>query len=247
VSAELTVGSYNLHWGRGHRWNRYPTFDVLAAARTIDTDVLVFQECWLPDDGEADVTAVARALGYELHLRPLARSTGGEKPHVVALADAPDADEHGEGLWALAVLSRLPVRSVEHTQLPQLRFDPSNRAVLRVEVELADGTPFTVCGTHMAHLEKGVFLRRAPFRAALPADDVPALVAGDMNMWSWAISYMAPSAWTRVGRGRTFSSRTPHSRIDHFVVSPPVEAVHTEVLPNLGSDHLPIRGRFRVR
>lgn len=247
MTAELTVGSYNLHWGRGHRWHHYPAFDVLAAARTIDADVLVLQECWLPDGGQADVNAIGGQLGYEVHLRPLARSVAGDHPHVVARADAPDAASHGEGLWALAVASRLPVRSVEHTQLTQLRFDPTNRLVLRVEVELADGTPFTVCGTHMAHLERGVFARRREFRAALPPDDRPALLAGDMNMWGWGISYMAPATWARAGRGRTFSSRTPHSRIDHFVTSPRVEAVHTEVLPNLGSDHLPIRGRFRVR
>jgi endonuclease/exonuclease/phosphatase (EEP) superfamily protein YafD len=83
--------------------------------------------------------------------------------------------------------------------------------------------------------------------AALPADDVPAVLLGDMNMWSWSMSVMKPRSWRRVGRGRTFSSLIPHSRIDHMVVSPALEAVSTEVLPHLGSDHLPIRGRFRAR
>ena len=248
MSAELTVGSYNVHWGRGHRWHKYPPFDVLAAARAIDTDVLVLQECWVPDEGEADVVRVARELGYEIAgLRSLGRSVIEPQPELVCLADAPDAAAHGVGDWSLAVLTRLPILSVEQTQLSQLRVDRSNRVVLRVRVDLGGGRSFTVCGTHMAHLEYGVFARREEFRAALPPDEEPAVVVGDMNMWSWCISYMAPSTWQRVGRGRTFSSRTPHSRIDHFVVSPAAEAVHTEVLPHLGSDHLPIRGRFRVR
>ncbi len=172
-------------------------------------------------------------------LRILVQETG--YPHI-ALCLKEEKKEFRD-----AVLSRLPVRSVEVHPLRQLRIDPSNRVVMPVEVELPDGRTFTVCGTHMAHLEYGVFRQRSQFRAALPPDEQPAIVLGDMNMWSWAISYMAPGSWERVGRGRTFSSRTPHSRIDHFVVSPAAEALHTEVLPALGSDHLPIRGRFRVR
>lgn len=241
---ELSVGSYNLHWGTGHRWRRYPPFDVVAACRTIGTDVLVLPESWAPDEGDALHDLVAAELGYDVRFQPLARAVHLPKPHVVARYGA--GTGAGTGVWGLAVLSRLPVLREERTQLTQLRLDPSNRWVVSIEVDV-DGTPFTVCGTHLPHLEAGSLTRRHELRAALPADDVPALVIGDMNMWGWCMSIMKPRAWRRVGRGRTFSSRTPHSRIDHIVVSPAVEVLETEVLPDLGSDHLPIRGRFRAR
>ena len=35
------------------------------------------------------------------------------------------------------------------------------------------------------------------------------------------------------------------SQIDHLLVTPSVEAVWSEVGPDLGSDHLPIRARIR--
>jgi endonuclease/exonuclease/phosphatase family metal-dependent hydrolase len=242
--AELTVGSYNLHWGTGHRWRGYRPFDVLSACRAIDTDVLVLQESWAPDDGEALHEAVARELGYTARFQPLARAVLRPKPHVVARADAGGSE--GDGTWGLAVLSRFPVVQEKRTQLSQLRVDPSNRWILEVDVDV-DGTTVAVCGTHLAHLEYGVLLRRHELQAALPPGDVPAVLIGDMNMWSWSISIMAPSTWQRVGRGRTFSSMFPHSRIDHAVVSPALEALEVEVLADLGSDHLPIRGRFRTR
>ncbi len=244
--AELTVGSYNLHWGTGHRWRGYQPFDVVAACRTIDTDVLVLPESWAPDEGEALHDQVAQELGYSVRFQPLARAVYLPKPHVVARADADLAGHTGTGEWGVAVLSRLPVIREQRTQLSQLRYDPSNRWLVSVDVDL-DGTTFSVTGAHLPHLEAGSLSRRHELRAALPSDEVPALVIGDMNMWGWCMSIMKPRAWRRVGRGRTFSAMFPHSRIDHVVVSPMVEVLDLEVLPDLGSDHLPIRGRFRSR
>jgi endonuclease/exonuclease/phosphatase family metal-dependent hydrolase len=244
--AELTVGSYNLHWGRGHRFRGFQPYDYVEACRRIDTDVLVLPECWAPDDGESMQDEIGGALGYEVRFQALSRAVTVPKPEVVERADADPDGKVGTGQWGLAVLTRLPVLREERTQLTQLRIDPSNRWVLTVEVDV-DGTPVTVCGTHLAHLEYGVLLRRHELRAALPADDVPALLIGDMNMWTWNMRMMAPSSWRQAGSGRTFSSFVPHSRIDHMVTSPVLEAVATEVLPDLGSDHLPIRGRFRTR
>lgn len=244
--ADLSVGSYNVHWGTGHRWKGYPTFDVVAACRTIDTDVLVLPESYAPDEGEAIHDLVARELGYSARYQPLARSRYLPKPHVVSPADADPEGTLGVGTWGLAVLSRLPVVGERRTQLTQLRYDPSNRWILEVDVEL-EGTTFAVCGAHMAHLEQGSLFRRSELAEALPDDTVPAVFLGDMNMWTWNMAMMKPRTWRRAGRGRTFSSLVPHSRIDHMVVSPAMEVVHTEVLPHLGSDHLPIRGRFRAR
>lgn len=70
------VANFNVHAGVDG-WGR--PFDVVAACRTIDADVLVLEECWAPDaDPGAPVArpgtaeAVAAALGYERHELTLA-------------------------------------------------------------------------------------------------------------------------------------------------------------------------------
>jgi endonuclease/exonuclease/phosphatase family metal-dependent hydrolase len=52
--------------------------------------------------------------------------------------------------------------------------------------------------------------------------------------------------WRRAVRGRTFTSRTPHSQIDHILVSRPIEVLSGEVLAPTLSDHRPIRTRLRI-
>src|SRR5262249_3867095 len=62
--AELTLGSFNLHMGRGPAGHDAPFYDVVTACKEIDTDVLVLQEAWVPDGEEGDVLTIASALGY---------------------------------------------------------------------------------------------------------------------------------------------------------------------------------------
>ena len=50
--------------GRGTGGHDAPFYDVVTACKEVDTDVLVLQEGWVPDDAEGDVLAVADALGY---------------------------------------------------------------------------------------------------------------------------------------------------------------------------------------
>src|SRR5918995_1098461 len=59
---ELTLGSLNLHMGRGPGGHAAPFYDVVTACKEIDTDVLVLQEAWVPDADEGDVVAVAPRL-----------------------------------------------------------------------------------------------------------------------------------------------------------------------------------------
>ena len=241
---ELAIASFNIHWGRGLRWLGCKPFDPVAACARLDADVLVLQESFSPDGGPAQHDAIAEALGYEVVAEPLARTVVEPAPRVVGRAGAPG----GVGDWCLAVLSRLPTVATNVTPLPQLRFDPCSRAVVRVDVPVGDRT-LAVHGTHLAHLEMGALLpsqRRALREVLAPAPD-PALLIGDMNMWSWCVRALAPAGWRRVGRGRTFPTPYPHSRIDHLVVSPSVEVRSIEVVDERGSDHRPIRARLAVR
>jgi endonuclease/exonuclease/phosphatase family metal-dependent hydrolase len=50
-------------------------------------------------------------------------------------------------------------------------------------------------------------------------------------------------------RGRTWPASRPHSQIDHILLrtNDGIEVVDHQVLPEVGSDHRPVRARLRVR
>lgn len=239
--AELTLGSLNLHMGRGSGGHAAPFYDVVTACKEVDTDVLVLQEGWVPDDDEGDVLAVAAALGYAVAgTFAVARASCHDQVRLIARAGP-----EGDGDWTVAVLSRLPVRSAEVVPLaPQLPRDPGRRAVLRAVVDV-DGSPFTVVGIHMPLLKDPVWRLRSAVRAALPGPGEPGAFAGDMNMWGWCADRLAGPGWRRAVRGRTYPAHRPHSQTDHILVNPPVEVVRSEVVHQVMSDHRPVRTRLR--
>jgi endonuclease/exonuclease/phosphatase family metal-dependent hydrolase len=240
---ELTVASFNLHWGAGGKLDRHPPYDVVEAAKVLDADVLVLQESWAPDGEPAQHDRIAVELGYTTVLAtPMARAVATPTPRLVGRPDA----EEGTGHWCLVLLSRLPVTSSRVDPLPRLRTDPATRAVATIEVDV-DGRPLAVHGTHMAHLEMGVFLHTRALRRALAPADRAAVLLGDMNMWTWCISAMTPRGWRRLRGQPTFPSRRPLFRIDHLLSTRTVEVLGGEVLPPLGSDHRAIRARLRLR
>jgi endonuclease/exonuclease/phosphatase family metal-dependent hydrolase len=240
--AELVVASCNVHWGTGHKRHGFPRFDVVAAAKELDADVLVLQELWVPDDGPSQVDQVAGALGAEVASVALGRADAEPKPKVVGRPTA----AAGSGSWTLGMFSRLPIRASRTHWLPQLPLDPVSRAVLSIDVEV-DGRPLTLHGVHLAHLEMGVALHAPALRRALTPVDRAAVLLGDMNMWGWCISALAPRGWRRTPGDRTFPAHRPLARIDHLLTTPSVEVVDAEVVPDLGSDHRPIRARLRLR
>ena len=240
---ELTIASFNSHWGRGGRRDDWPPFDVMAACSSFEADVIVLQESWAPDGGLSQHEAVADALGMRCVAVPLARVVLEPRPSVVARAT--EGEHRGDGDACLVLLSRKPIRTTRVLPLPRPLPDPWSRALLLAEIDV-DGTNLTVVATHFAHLEHGSILQARALRQGLPPADRAAAFVGDMNMWGWTIDAMTPRTWRRAVRGKTWPAWRPHSQIDHLLVTPSVEVVRAEVLPNLGSDHRPIRARLRV-
>lgn len=238
---ELTLASYNIHWGHGPKRDGLQPFDVVAAARELDADVLVLQESWASDDGTSDHGRIADALGMRVVCdASLGRSVLEPEPRVVG----PPQSTVGDGSWHLVALARVPVTDSRSLPLPHLWSDQAVRAVLAFTVEVG-GSALEVRATHLPHLEYGSHLSARGLRRALPAADRPAALIGDMNMWGWALDPMLPRGWRRTVRGKTWPSKRPQHQIDHLVVTPSVEVVSGRVGPDLGSDHLPIRGRLR--
>jgi endonuclease/exonuclease/phosphatase family metal-dependent hydrolase len=240
---ELTVASFNVHWGRGRRRAGCAPFDVVAVCRSLEADVVVLQESWAPDDGTAQHDEVAAALGHDVVAVSLSRSNAWPAPTITSRADP--YRRTGTGDWCLAVLSGLPIRSHRTHPLRQLPTDPSSRVLVEATLDV-HGSDLTLIATHFTHLEFGAPLHTAGLRRALPSGESAGVLVGDMNMWGWCIDAMTPKAWRRVVRGKTWPAHMPHSQIDHILVTPSVELVWADVLADVGSDHRPIRARLRV-
>ena len=259
AGAGLRVASFNVHCGVDG-WGR--PFDVVAACRAVDADVLVLQESWRPDDGAASTAGcVAAALGYHVVEEVLARGR--------LLRPDPSADARwGPGIrrtvgslrldgglpgrrtaaryrpseagsWGLAVLTRVPVDDVDTVGLGRLGRDRARRLAIRCRLAVDDRT-LTVLGTHMSHLEQGSPTQFRRLRSALPGPGEPGVVTGDMNLWGPAVVALLPG-WRRAVTGRTWPASRPHSQLDHLLVNRSAAGRDGAVLPLPGSDHLPVR------
>jgi endonuclease/exonuclease/phosphatase family metal-dependent hydrolase len=239
---ELTLGSFNLHMGRGPGGHDAPFYDVVTAVKEVNTDVIVVQEAWVPDGEPGQLVELAEALDYEVaSAYAIARAECHDQVRLVA-REGPA----GAGDWMIAVLTRLPVVAADVVPIgPQLPRDPARRALVRATVDVG-GTPLTVCGTHLPLLKDPVWRLAPALRAELPPADTPGALAGDMNMWGWSVDRLVPPGWRRAVRGRTYPSPRPHSQTDHILVTSAVAVTHAEVVPQVMSDHRPVRTRLRV-
>jgi endonuclease/exonuclease/phosphatase family metal-dependent hydrolase len=239
---ELTLASFNTHYGM--RPGRTPglPYDMRAALRSLDAEVLAIQEVWRPD-GEAGVVDVAAAeLGYTVHHLELGRATvRGRWPH---------ADPDGEGTIGVAVLTRGEARVIGPIVVGPTLGDPiPERAVLHSELALGDdATPLQLVAVHLSsRLPHAPPVQLSRLARAVPPPGVPAVVAGDCNFWGPGVRTFF-RGWTRAVRGRTWPAARPHSQIDHVLVRrDDVEVLDGRVLPDVGSDHRPVRVVLRVR
>jgi len=148
------------------------------------------------------------------------------------------------GAWSVAVLSRLPVVHSEVIDLGQLRFDPTRRGAVRIDVTTS-GQTVAVIGTHMAHFSRGVAAHYWKLRRLLEPITLPAVLAGDMNLWGPPVVAQM-WGWRRAVKGRTWPSWFPHSQPDHILIRGGLVSVESAALPGCGSDHLPVMARLRA-
>lgn len=237
------MASLNLHCGFG--FSGQP-FDVPAALCQLDADVICLQECWLPAQGEAgglDTDPLAESvskLGAEFFRVVLTRPPG------LSLAGVPPTSVAGE--LAIAVLTTLPVTDYQTIELGRAPGDDVPRFGQVVTLELAGGSRVRVVNTHLTHrLTSPVQLRALRRRLrddALSAGRIPTIVAGDLNMprpfAAMSINYDVAV------RGKTWPANRPFLQLDHILVDQRIKVIQSQVLPSVGSDHLPIRAQMRV-
>jgi endonuclease/exonuclease/phosphatase family metal-dependent hydrolase len=239
---ELKITSFNSHAGLRARSNGVcEPYDLEAVLHGFDADVIVVQESWTPDGGTATVRRFADAIGAELFELHFGRARLEPWPHV-------PRDGEGVGDVGLAIVSRIPAEIRGRLAVGSVPGDPTpERGGLHVVLDV-DGTEVDLVGVHLtSRLPYGPPTQLRRLRPQLPDDDRPAIVAGDCNFWGPGVTAFLPG-WARAVRGRTWPARRPHSQIDHILVRPTsrIEVLDSAVLPEVGSDHRPVRATLRV-
>ena len=255
--SELSIVTLNLHGGQRSRRVSTPrlrhpappppekvstngAFDVAGALRSFDADVLVVQEGWWPDDGDAAVDLVATDSGATVHWASFGRGIVEPWPHIISARP-----HRANGRIGLGVVSRLPARLVEMIPVGDVPGDPAlRRCALRVALDVG-GQDVDLIAVHLSsRLPYAPPMQLRNLRRRLPPPDRRAVIVGDFNLWGPAVSALLPG-WRRAVRGRTWPAHRPHSQIDHVLVRRDVEVVDAAVLDEVGSDHRPVRVTLR--
>jgi endonuclease/exonuclease/phosphatase family metal-dependent hydrolase len=254
--SELSIVTLNLHGGQRNRGISTPrlrqhgpppekaatngAFDVAGALRSFDADVLVLQESWWPDEGDAAVEVVATESGATVHWASFGRGIVEPWPHIISARP-----HRASGRIGLAVVSHLPARLVEMIPVGDVPGDPAlRRCALRVALDVG-GQDLDLIAVHLSsRLPYAPPMQLRNLRRRLPPPGQRAVIVGDFNLWGPAVSALLPG-WRRAVRGRTWPAHRPHSQIDHVLVRHDVEVVDGAVLDEVGSDHRPVRVTLR--
>ncbi len=236
----ISLASYNTHFGvLPVRRPPRPRYDVTAAIASLEADVVVIQESLRPDRVRGAVDDAAAALGYDLLYEatgPTSSDPGWPKLQVGGTAES-----------GISVLSRVPMRRVGTLAVGPTLLDPVPlRTVLDVELDL-DAATLRVIAVHLtSRLPFGPAQQMRRMARLVPPPGTPAVVVGDHNFWGPGV-VACMRGWKRGVTGRTWPAHRPHSQIDHVLYRPgDVEVLDGRVLPNVGSDHRPVRVELRV-
>ena len=228
---ETILASLNTHGGRGADGRPY---DLEAACRQSKADIVVLQEVWRPRGEPDPVAEIAAALGAETLWADLLPDTD--------LRTVGIAEETARGRWGLAALTTMPVTGYEVTRLGSVPGDATPRAAQLITVALPGGGRLRIANTHLTYrlLSPLQLLRLV---RDLAADDVPTVIAGDLNM-PLPVTGLA-AGYASAVTGRTFPAHRPLVQLDHVLAGRRLARCGGEVLAPAGSDHLPVRARLR--
>src|SRR5215469_2335461 len=228
----VTVASINLHCG--HR-PEGPPFDVTAACRSLDADVIALQETWTPYEHPDAVRALATALGYE------AVQVGLLEVSRLDSLGVTGSDYSGSGKWGMALLTTLPITHYEIVDVGRAPGDITRRCAQLITCKTATGHSIVVANTHLTHRAFGSPVQLRRLVRGLGRQPHPVVIAGDLNMPG--IATRVAAGYRRAVRGRTWPAHRPLTQLDHLLVNSFVAQASGRVLGPVGSDHLPIFAR----
>jgi endonuclease/exonuclease/phosphatase family metal-dependent hydrolase len=229
----VAIGSYNIHKCVGWDRRRLPS-RIAEVLRELDCDIYALQEVDNDEGDEED----------SMQLEYLSRALG------MAAIPGLRIVRHS-GQYGNAILTRLPIASVQRHDLSYWRFEP--RGALDVQVDLGDHC-LRVIATHLGLSRRE---RRSQWRHLLKAVDtapaeLPTVVLGDMNEW-FPFSATLHDAHQILGEPLSpaaFPSFAPFLALTRIWVRP-VGAmlsikVHRTPLSRRASDHLPVKAVIDV-
>ena len=237
----FTLVSFNAHAGVGPRRHGVCSpYDLASVLRGFDTDVIVVPESWWPDDAPAAVEEAAADLGAKSFAMPFGRATLDPWPHV-------RRDGRGYGVMGLSIITKLPAREIARVSAGRVLGDPApERGALHLELDVG-GSTVDLVGLHLSsRLPHGPPMQLRRIASAVPPPGRPTVVTGDCNFWGPGVRTFL-RGFRRAVRGRTWPASMPHSQIDHILVRPEVGVIDSAVLPDVGSDHRPVRATLLVR
>ncbi|MDQ1319277.1 MAG: Endo/exonuclease/phosphatase protein [Actinomycetota bacterium] len=228
----ISIASFNAHYGIGRDGD---PFDMRAACRFMDADVIALQEVWWPDEGP-NVLDEVRGEGYDVAELPQARASLSPSP------DVRPGSGTTTGWWGVAIASRFPLGNQQSIDIGTTPHDPVGpRKALRAQVDIGAAGPLTVTTVHATHLFPFAPLHHRRLARALDGS-TRAVVGGDFNLWGF-LAGLSFRGWQRPVRGRSYPAHRPHSLIDHIFATPDLVVTRAEVLGDVGSDHRPIVAR----
>lgn len=221
----MRVATWNIHGAIGSD-GRYAPARVVDVLKEIDADVVALQEVASVDAHSHFLTDLERETGY----------------HVVA---GLLKQRHGSD-FGNAVLSKYPVRSVDHLDLAVDHYEP--RGALDVCLDIGLRPLLRVVATHLG-LRPGE--RREQVRRILARverdNPHPMLLMGDLNewyLWGRPLRWLHSHFREMPASPRTFPARRPMFALDRIWVSPAglLRALdgHASPLARVASDHLPL-------
>lgn len=158
------------------------------------------------------------------------------------------------GQYGVAVLSRLPILSIDHRRYAHLR-EAERRGFLRVEVELK-GQRINFVTTHLDYQHADNRLYEAgQLLAAFPAQkEAPLIIAGDFNDEPSGTTYQLmlkhfADVWMAsepAGDGLTYPADKPRKRIDYLFLGGCISVKSARVVQTLASDHLPLVAEVEI-
>ena len=231
AGSPLRVATWNIHGAVGGD-GRYSPARVVGVLQEIDADVVALQE-------------VASEEAHTSFLADLERDTG---YHVVAGL----LRQHHGSDFGNAILSKFPVRSVEHLDLAVDHYEP--RGALDVCIDLGLRPLLRVVATHLG-LRPGE--RREQVRRILAKVERdsphPTLLMGDLNewyLWGRPLRWLHSHFREMPAAPRTFPAHRPMFALDRIWVAPAGSfrrlARHASPLARSASDHLPLIAEIAV-
>jgi endonuclease/exonuclease/phosphatase family metal-dependent hydrolase len=229
--AELTVSTFNVHWG-GFGPRGRTTYDLGTATAALPGTVRVFQEVWEHPDEPCDLH-VPDGWTTVTHTFMAVR-----RPRDWKMAEP---QRSRIGTWSLVVATAHEVLHRETIPLVRVGRDQRTDAL-----HLRLATPVGVLSIVAVHLcstfvPLGPLVQVTALRRRLPPG--PLVVLGDHNLWA-GLTGLVLRDLTLAARGPTWEGPRPHHQIDHIWVRG-LDVVHGEVLPTAGSDHLPVTATLR--